>query len=177
MEPTEATGPSGGRRDWTDGYVDRWRGVLPDLDPVVEGAVTRMKKLSVHLRRVREQALVDFGLERYEFDTLHRIAGHGGSAAPSELADDLDLAPASVAARLDALEERGLVRRVRAAAERRRVVVELTEAGRETWRGATGVLGQEEARLLGVLAPGDRALLNDLLRRVMIGAESPEAPS
>ncbi|WP_318209225.1 MarR family transcriptional regulator [Streptomyces sp. SJL17-1] len=147
---------------------------MPDLDPVVEGAVTRMKKLSVHFRRVREQSLVDFDLERHEFDTLHKIAGRGGSAAPSELAEDLDLAPASVSGRLDALEKRGFIRRTQSTTDRRRVVVELTAAGRETWHGAMAVLGHEEYRLLGVLSPEERVLLNGMLRRVMVEAESTE---
>ncbi|MEU2504429.1 MarR family transcriptional regulator [Streptomyces sp. NPDC007863] len=159
-------------QDWTDGHVARWLPVLPGLDPVVEGAVTRMKKLSVHLRRIREQSLLDFDVERHEFDTLHKLAGRGGSAAPSELAEDLDLAPASVTGRLDALEKRGFVRRTPSTADRRRVVVELTESGRTTWLGAMDVLGHEEERLLGVLAPAERATLNDLLRRVMLAAEA-----
>lgn len=161
-------------RDWTDEHVARWQPVLPGLDPVVEGAVTRMKKLSVHLRRVREQSLADFDLERHEFDTLHKLAGRGGSAAPSELAQDLDLAPASVSGRLDALEKRGFVRRTQSTTDRRRVVVELTESGHQTWLGAMDVLGHEEYRLLGVLSAEERNRLNDLLRRVMIEAESGE---
>ncbi|MCX5228205.1 MarR family transcriptional regulator [Streptomyces sp. NPDC006553] len=184
-EPRTPSGPSAAReasdgpeastaRDWTDEHVARWQPVLPDLDPVVEGAVTRMKKLSVHLRRVREQSLADFDLERHEFDTLHKIAGRGGSAAPSELAQDLDLAPASVSGRLDALEKRGFVRRTQSTTDRRRVVVELTAAGHETWLGAMDVLGHEEYRLLGVLSPEERALLNGMLRRVMVEAESAE---
>ncbi|MFD9031221.1 MarR family winged helix-turn-helix transcriptional regulator [Streptomyces sp. NPDC059567] len=171
MEPTEPSGPT--QRDWTDEHVAQWQPVLPGLDPVVEGAVTRMKKLSVHLRRVREQSLVDFDLERYEFDTLHKLAGRGGSAAPSELAQDLDLAPASVTGRLDALEKRGFVRRTQSTTDRRRVVVELTASGRETWLGAMDVLGHEEYRLLGVLDEDERTLLNDLLRRIMVAAEAP----
>ncbi|MEU2074059.1 MarR family winged helix-turn-helix transcriptional regulator [Streptomyces sp. NPDC013489] len=166
--PSEASAA----RDWTDEHVARWQPVLPGLDPVVEGAVTRMKKLSVHFRRVREQSLVDFDLERHEFDTLHKIAGRGGSAAPSELAEDLDLAPASVSGRLEALEKRGFIRRTQSTTDRRRVVVELTAAGRETWLGAMDVLGHEEYRLLGVLSPEERALLNGMLRRVMVEAES-----
>ncbi|MCX4982984.1 MarR family winged helix-turn-helix transcriptional regulator [Streptomyces sp. NBC_00572] len=172
-QPEEPRTPSE-PRDWTDDHVARWQPVLPGLDPVVEGAVTRMKKLSVHLRRVREQSLVDFDLERHEFDTLHKIAGRGGSAAPSELAQDLDLAPASVSGRLEALEKRGFVRRTQSTTDRRRVVVELTAAGRETWLGAMDVLGHEEYRLLGVLTPEERDLLNDMLRRVMVEAESAE---
>lgn len=159
------------QRDWTDGHVERWKPVLPELDPDVEGAVTRMKKLSVHLRRVREQSLVDFDLDRQEFDTLHKLAGRGGKAAPSDLAADLDLAPASVTGRLDALERRGFVRRTPSVTDRRRVDVELTDEGRSTWIGAMEFLGNEEDRLLGVLAKDERALLNDMLRRIMVVAE------
>ncbi|MEU9700806.1 MarR family transcriptional regulator [Streptomyces sp. NPDC047981] len=171
MEATEPEPTEPVPRDWTDEHVARWQPVLPGLDPSVEGAVTRMKKLSVHLRRVREQSLVDFELERHEFDTLHKLAGRGGSAAPSELAQDLDLAPASVTGRLDALERRGFVRRTPSTTDRRKVVVELTAAGRETWLGAMDVLGHEEDRLLGVLDEDERTLLNDLLRRIMLVAE------
>lgn len=159
-------------RDWTDGHVERWLPVLPELDPDVEGAVTRMKKLGVHLRRVREQSLVDFALERYEFDTLHKLVGRGGTAAPSDLAADLDIAPASVTGRLDAMEQRGFVRRSPSETDRRRVVVELTEEGRATWLGAMDVLGHEEYRLLGVLSRDERRQLNAMLRRVMIAAEA-----
>ncbi|MFF1920995.1 MarR family winged helix-turn-helix transcriptional regulator [Streptomyces sp. NPDC058221] len=159
------------QRDWTDGHVERWKPVLPELDPDVEGAVTRMKKLSVHLRRVREQSLVDFSLDRQEFDTLHKLAGRGGKAAPSDLAADLDLAPASVTGRLDALERRGYVRRRPSTADRRRVDVELTDEGRSTWLGAMDFLGNEEGRLICVLDKDERRLLNAMLRRIMVVAE------
>ncbi|MFD5425015.1 MarR family winged helix-turn-helix transcriptional regulator [Streptomyces sp. NPDC127084] len=160
-----------GPRDWTDDHVARWLPVLPALDPDIEGAVTRMKKLSVHFRRVREKSLADFDLERHEFDTLHKLAGRGGTATPSDLAADLDLAPASVTGRLGALERRGFIRRTPSTTDRRRVVVELTPEGKATWLGAMDVLGHEEERLLGVLGKDERALLNDMLRRIMVVAE------
>lgn len=159
------------QRDWTDGHVERWKPVLPELDPDVEGAVTRMKKLSVHLRRVREQSLVDFDLDRQEFDTLHKLAGRGSKAAPSDLAADLDLAPASVTGRLDSLERRGFIRRTPSTTDRRRVDVELTDRGRSTWLGAMDFLGNEEERLLCVLDQDERRLLNSMLRRIMVVAE------
>lgn len=158
-------------RDWTDEHVERWLPVLPTLDPDIEGAVTRMKKLTVHLRRVREQSLVDFALERHEFDTLHKLAGRGGRATPSELAADLDLAPASVTGRLDGLEKRDLIHRTPSTTDRRRVDVELTASGRSIWLGAMDVLGHEEYRLLGVLPKEERAQFSDMLRRIMVVAE------
>ena len=159
-------------RDWTDGHLERWLPVLPDLDPDIEGAITRAGELTRHLRKVREQALVDVELERFEFDTLHKLAGRAGRAAPSELASDLGLAPASVTGRLDGLERRGLVVRTPSRTDRRRVDVELTDAGRAIWREALDTLGGEEHRVLGALSTKERRLLSDLLRRVMVTAES-----
>jgi len=158
-------------RDLTDLHVERWLPVLPGLDPEIEGAVTRVHYLSAHLKRHREQSLVDFGLQRHEFETLHALAGRGGRAAPSELAGDLGMAPNSITGRLDALDRRGYVRRTPSATDRRRVDVELTDEGRAVWLGAMDVLGNEEYRLLGELDEKERRLLSDLLRRIMLKAE------
>jgi DNA-binding MarR family transcriptional regulator len=158
-------------RDWTDGHIARWLPVLPDLDPDIEGAATRAMLLTDHLRKVKQRSLVDHGLHKHEYDTLHTLAGRGGRTVPSELAADLKMAPASITGRLDALERRGYVRRTQSAADRRRVDVELTEAGREAWLGAMEFQGHEEQRLLGVLTPQERRTLSDLLRRVMLVAE------
>ncbi|MQS17682.1 winged helix-turn-helix transcriptional regulator [Streptomyces kaniharaensis] len=159
-------------RDWTDGHVERWTPVLPHLDPDIEGAVTRMSKLSRHFRQVREQGVADYGLQKHEFDTLHELAGRGGHAAPSDLRADLDLAPASITGRLEALERRGFVVRTPSTEDRRKVDVELTEAGRAAWREALDVVGREEHRLLGVLTPRERHTLADLLRKVLLAQEA-----
>jgi DNA-binding MarR family transcriptional regulator len=84
--------------------------------------------------------------------------------------------PNSITGRLDALERRGFVRRSPSATDRRRVVVELTPAGRSAWREAMDGLGVEETRLLGALDPAERHTLADLLRRVMLRAEQPAGP-
>ncbi|SEG62026.1 DNA-binding transcriptional regulator, MarR family [Actinacidiphila yanglinensis] len=169
--PPRAGNAGNAARDWTDGHVERWQPVLPGLDPDIEGAVTRAQALTSHLRRVRERSLVDFGLHKHEFDTLHTLAGRGGRAAPSELAADLKMAPASITGRLDGLEQRGYVRRSHSAEDRRRVDVELTDAGRAAWLGALDVVGHEEYRLLGTLTAAERRTLSDLLRRIMVVAE------
>ncbi|MFI0718416.1 MarR family winged helix-turn-helix transcriptional regulator [Streptomyces sp. NPDC021224] len=168
--PQPAQGPA--TRDWTDGHIDRWLPVMPGLDPDIEGAVTRVKVLADHLRRVRERSLADFDLHKHEFDTLHSLAGRGGHAVPSQLAADLKMAPASITGRLDTLERRGYVRRTPSAEDRRRVDVELTEDGRAAWLGAMDVVGHEEYRLLGVLTADERRTLADLLRRVLAVAEN-----
>ncbi|MFJ8579757.1 MarR family winged helix-turn-helix transcriptional regulator [Micromonospora sp. NPDC093277] len=160
-------------RDRIDEHVARWLPVLPDLDPDVEGAVTRMSFLSRHLRAVKDRALADLDLQEKEYGTLHALAGRGGRAAPSELAGDLRMAPASITARVDALIRRGFVRRIPSDVDRRRVDVELTDTGRAAWRRALAVVGDEEHRVLEALTPDERRLLSDLLRRVTLAAEHP----
>ncbi|MFC7217374.1 MarR family winged helix-turn-helix transcriptional regulator [Streptomyces polyrhachis] len=172
MSPPPVPPVHDGRRDSTDEHLDRWLPVLPDLDPDIEGAVTRAMLLTRHLRHAKERSLAETGLERPEFETLHALAGRAMRATPSELAAALRLAPASVTGRLDALERRGLVRRTPSAADRRRIDVEVTGAGEEAWRAALARLGREEERLLGALSAPERAQLAALLRRVMVEAES-----
>ncbi|MER7578624.1 MarR family transcriptional regulator [Kitasatospora sp. NPDC097691] len=162
-------------RDWTDGHVDRWQPVLPDLDPDIEAAVTRMSRLTRHLGRVREQGVADYGLHKHEFDTLHVLAGLGGHAAPSDLRADLNLAPASITGRLETLERRGFVVRTPSTADRRKVDIALTDAGRAAWHEALDVVGREERRLLGVLSADERRTLSDLLRKVMLAQEEAAA--
>ncbi|MDT0380471.1 MarR family transcriptional regulator [Streptomyces sp. DSM 42041] len=160
-------------RDRTDAHVARWSGVLPTLDPDIEGAVTRMQSLVRHLKRVWEQSLADFDLQRHEYETLHALAGRARHASPSALAVDLGISPASVTGRLDALEKRGFVRRTPSPEDRRRVDVELTDDGHATWLGALDVVGHEEYRLLGTLTAQERRALSGMLRRVMLRAEQP----
>ncbi|MEU6077412.1 MarR family transcriptional regulator [Micromonospora sp. NPDC047074] len=160
-------------RDHVDRHVERWLPILPTIDPELEGAVTRMQFLVRHLREVKEHTLARLELQGHEYDTLHVLAGRGGRAAPSDLARDLVMAPASVTARVDALVRRGFVHRIPSTTDRRRVEVELTEAGWTAWRGAMDIRGAEEHRLMTALAPDERRQLSDLLRRVVLRAERP----
>src|SRR5687767_6125 len=57
-------------------------------------------------------------------------------------------APAATTTLLDQLEHRGLVRRVRDAADRRKVLVEMTELGRRQTGEYYSPLAREGARLL-----------------------------
>jgi DNA-binding MarR family transcriptional regulator len=171
---TQASGADSGAgpvRDSADAQYARWLPVLPDLDEDIEGAVTRMYILTRHLGRVKEKALARFDLQRHEYETLHALAGRGGGATPSELAADLKMAPASVTGRLEGLEQRGYLIRTPSTADRRRVDVVLTEAGRAAWHAAIDVVGDEERRLLSALGPAERGTLAALLRRITVRAE------
>jgi DNA-binding MarR family transcriptional regulator len=160
-------------RDSVDEHVRRWQAELPDLDPQVEGAVTRMQKLVRHWRQARQATYAALGIQAYEFDTLHALVAQGAPyrAGPSQLAAQLMMSPAAMTGRLDALEQRGWLRRLPSPGDRRKVVVELTEAGRATWDDAMAQLGAEEDQVLDALSPAERRQLADLLRRLLLRVE------
>ncbi|GAA2205744.1 MarR family transcriptional regulator [Nonomuraea monospora] len=157
--------------DSVDRHLARWRGKAP-FDERVEAIVTRMQFLVKHLSHTKEAALSEMGMQDYEFETLHRLVARGGSATPSELAADLLLSPAGMTGRLDTLERTGLVRRIRSAEDRRRVDVELSAKGKELWTEAMTIRAEVEAAMVSALAPADQAVLDTLLKQLLLNAET-----
>ncbi|WP_431929586.1 MarR family winged helix-turn-helix transcriptional regulator [Nonomuraea jabiensis] len=157
--------------DSVDRHLARWRGRAP-FDERVEAVVTRMQLLVKHLAHTKEAALKEVGMQDFEFETLHRLVARDGSATPSELAADLMLSPAGMTGRLDTLERAGLVRRVRSTEDRRRVDVELTSKGHDLWMDAMTIRAEVEADLVNALPPADQALLDGLLKRLLVKTET-----
>ncbi|GAA3596322.1 MarR family transcriptional regulator [Nonomuraea rosea] len=157
--------------DSVDRHLARWRGKAP-FDERVEAIVSRMQFLVKHLSHTKEVALSEVGMQDFEFETLHRLVARGGAATPSELAADLLLSPAGMTGRLDTLERAELVRRVRSTEDRRRVDVELTPKGHDLWMEAMTIRGEVETSMISALPPEDQAILDDLLRRLLLKAET-----
>ncbi|MFI6389632.1 MarR family winged helix-turn-helix transcriptional regulator [Nonomuraea sp. NPDC050547] len=158
--------------DSVDRHLARWRGKAP-YDELVEGVVTRMQMLVKHLHQTKAAALAEVGMQDFEFETLHRLAAHAGSATPSALAAELLLSPAGMTGRLDTLERSGLIRRVRSSDDRRRVDVELTERGRELWTEAMEIRAVVESGMISALSLEDRVTLDALLKQLLHNVESP----
>ncbi len=165
-------------RDSVDEHIDQWLPLIDDIDVDIEGAVTRMQALVRHLRKHKDAMLAKHDLPAGEFDTLHVLVrlGEPHRATPTRLATDVGLSPAAMTGRLDALEQRGFVHREPSTEDRRKVVVQLTAAGRRAWRNALDDMGFEERRVLGVLSSRERHQLSDLLRRVLVAAEKGPPP-
>ena len=158
------------QQDSVDRHVEHWKREIPELDPLVEGVFTRMQMLLRHLKQTRHATLVDhYGLEEYEYATLHFLGGCGPDhrATPSEIATWARMSPSGITGRLDALEKRGFIRRLPSPADRRKVIVELTEEGRQAWRSTFDPQTNEEAKVLAALNPDEQEQLNAMLRRMM----------
>jgi DNA-binding MarR family transcriptional regulator len=156
-------------QDSVDRHVEHWKREIPALDPLVEGVVTRMQMLLRHLDQARQAELAEHGLEDYEYATLHFLGGCGPDyrATPGEIAAWQQMSPSGITGRLDALEKRGFIRRLPSPDDRRKVIVELTEDGRQAWLSTFDPMTNEEARVLAALDPDQQQQFNAMLRRMM----------
>ncbi|WP_392508122.1 MarR family winged helix-turn-helix transcriptional regulator [Naumannella halotolerans] len=85
-------------------------------------------------RHAQLRALEPFGLAAHQAHAFWVVVRWGADADElrlSRLADRLRIAPRSATEVVDALEDKGLVRRLPSQTDRRATVVELTDAGRE----------------------------------------------
>src|SRR3954454_21210869 len=138
---TESDPPGNGpREDWADRHVARWRDHWLDIafDDDVEAIVVRIGRLKQYFKVTTQRALVEVGLQDFEYDTLHQlmIRDTPGLASPSALAEDLGISNAGMTGRLDALAKAGWIQRSADADFRRRVSVEITRRGAPIWRRA-----------------------------------------
>jgi len=163
------------QEDSVDHHVEHWKREIPDLDPLVEGIFTRMEMLLRHLKQARVATLPDYGLEHYEYTTLHYLGGCGPDyrATPSAIATWQQMSPSGITGRLDTLEKRGFIRRLPSPGDRRKVIVELTEAGRRAWLSTFDPETNEEAKVLAALDPGEQEQLSGMLRRMMRVVDRP----
>jgi DNA-binding MarR family transcriptional regulator len=164
------------QQDSVDRHVEHWKREIPQLDPLVEGVTTRMQMLLRHLKQTRQAVLADsYGLEEYEYATLHFLAGCGPEhrATPSEIAAWAKMSPSGITGRLDGLEKRGFIRRLPSPTDRRKVIVELTKEGLEAWRSTFDPKTNEEVKVLAALTPEEQEQLNGMLRRMLRVVDRP----
>jgi DNA-binding MarR family transcriptional regulator len=164
------------RADSVDRHIAQWSSEIPDLDPVDEGVITRMQMLVKHLKRQKQATIESYDLGLDEYETLHMLAGCGPEhrATPTEIATWLQMSPAAITARIDALERRRLVRRLPSPDDRRSVIVERTAAGRRVWRAACADQTAHQTELLDPLNAREREQLANLLRRMLHVVDRPD---
>jgi DNA-binding MarR family transcriptional regulator len=127
----------------------------------------RLTLAEVASRRVFQRHIgTPFKLRPVEFTILVLLLGNG-SATPKQLALTLGMPPPNVTVLVDRLVERALMQRERSATDGRAMNLRLTDKGAELARRVQRVSLTMEAGLLVPLSAGERAMLAELLHKLV----------
>jgi DNA-binding MarR family transcriptional regulator len=163
-------------RDLTDRMLSGWTDARPDLEMEPLKVTARLSRIGPLLAKRQEAAFSRFGLNRGEVGALSalRIAGPPHRLSPTRLSKGLMLSSAGMTSRIDRLERRGLVRRLADPDDRRGVIIELTDEGRNVVDEAVAAVTISDRQLLERLDPRELKQLEGLLRKLLGGLELPE---
>ncbi|MFC4911870.1 MarR family winged helix-turn-helix transcriptional regulator [Actinomadura gamaensis] len=155
--------------DAVDAVLELWRAERPDLDPWPTGIVGRIGRLARVLDREQRAYLAEHDLEVWEFDVLATLRRSG---PPYELTAGALIKAALVSSgaitkRMDRLEKRGLIERIRDDADRRSVKARLTPRGHEVVDEVFPAHIRQGERLLASLPPEERDHLAATLRGLL----------
>ena len=155
--------------DEVDALIEAWRQRLPDVDVAPLEVMSRLRRVSLRLARIRAGAFATAGLASWEFDVLAalRRADAPHELSPAQLIQRTMIGSAAMTNRITHLVERGHVQRQSNPRDGRGVLVRLTDEGRTRVDAAMTELIRREALALSVLSGDDIALLARTLRPLM----------
>ncbi|WP_421400629.1 MarR family winged helix-turn-helix transcriptional regulator [Agrobacterium fabrum] len=155
--------------DHVDHILAQWRKERPDLDVGPMGLLGRLHRLSTHLGREVEAALLKHGLSSSAFDVLAtlRRAGSPYQLSPGDLLAMTMVSSGTMTNRIDQLEKAGLVERIHNPQDRRSVLISLTKRGFAVVEEAVGAHVENQHRLVAHLSEEERATLDGLLKRFL----------
>jgi DNA-binding MarR family transcriptional regulator len=155
--------------------LERLSELQPGLDMHAYEVTARISRIGQYIARHQETVFGQFELNRGDVGVLSalHLAGPPNRLSPTRLFKGLMLSSAGITNRLDRLEERGLVRRSRDPHDRRGVLVELTDDGREVLERAIKANTVAEPEIVGGLAASELDELAGLLKKLLGGLESP----
>lgn len=125
-------------------------------------------RASIQMRKTFVRHMGALQLKVVDFSILVLVAANP-SLNQKQLGAALGLSAPNLAVLLDRLAERGLVERVRSTVDRRAQQIHLTPAGRELTIRAEAIAATMENESLRMLSDAERALLIELLMKVVRG--------
>lgn len=156
--------------DAVSAVLAQWRGERPDLDFTPIGVVGRIMRLSRLWDKEIKDFLAGHDLEPGEFDILSTLRRSGepyALTAGTFLKESL-VTTGAITLRVDRMEKKDLVTRVRDDIDRRSVKIKLTEHGLEVIDRLLPLHLANEARLLGGLDRDGREDLAAALAAVLV---------
>ncbi|WP_333769621.1 MarR family winged helix-turn-helix transcriptional regulator [Streptomyces sp. IBSBF 2435] len=167
---TAAAGSAGSPQELDlDAQIAAYQREFPEVDPQIEKVVTALGRLNRRMNVAYGRQLVALGISSAEWEVLKAlvVVGRPYRLGPGDLAKRLGLTPAAMTHRIDRLVTEGLVTRERDETNRVRVIVELTDEGREKWLQTMRLAAAFEDELLQDLSTAERGTLGEILIRLL----------
>jgi DNA-binding MarR family transcriptional regulator len=130
-----------------------------------ESLAEALTAIARQLRERSAKTLAPWDITPAHLRALRVLARHG-TMRLSELSDRLQIAPRTATEVVDALQARDLVRRRADPADRRAILVEVTDRGAAVLAEIRASRGAEAGRIFGRLTPADRAELARILSKL-----------
>jgi DNA-binding MarR family transcriptional regulator len=155
--------------DAVDRFIAQWDAVRPDLDNSPIGVIGRVSRLSRLIDRRLGENFARFGIENWMYDVLAtlRRSGEPYQLTAGDLVRQTMVTTGAITNRIDRLVERGFVERA-GAEDRRKVIVRLTDRGRELVDEVVGDHLATEREILSTLSPRQQAEITILLRTLLV---------
>jgi DNA-binding MarR family transcriptional regulator len=161
--------------DWIDLMIGRLEKLHPGAGFDSYHVTGRISRIAARLAQREEEIFGRSDLSRGDVGVLAalRVMGPPHRLSPTQLFRGLMLSSAGMTSRVDRLEARGLVRRLRDPNDRRGVLVELTAEGRRLVDRVLQENTRSESELLAGLSGAERARLATTLKKLLTTLESP----
>jgi DNA-binding MarR family transcriptional regulator len=138
-------------------------------EPGAVGLFTRLTRVGLLVEAFQHRCLDPFGLRFIDYSVLRvlELVGEPHCMSPTELSEIVVRSSGGMTQILDRLERAELVARAPDPADRRKVLVALTEHGMRTADAANARYAAERERLLADLSPDEVQRLDDAIHRLL----------
>jgi DNA-binding MarR family transcriptional regulator len=144
------------------------------LPPRTPSLLYAVKQVELAVRAHLDELLRPSAITVLQYTALTVLDRRDGLTT-AELARSSFVTPQTMGDLVSTLERRGLIERRPDPANRRRLLIGLTEAGHDVLAGFDGAVGALEERMLGDLTAGERSALADYLNRARAALGIPPA--
>lgn len=138
---------------------------FPTHDALKTNTNFLMRKVSTAAFETFARATAEYGLHPMHFGVLQILEAEE-PISQQELGRRAGVDPSTMVARMDVLDENGLIERIRSPDDRRSYEIRLSKKGHEALKKLRGVAEEHSRRIYGVLSDGERATLQELLLKL-----------
>jgi DNA-binding MarR family transcriptional regulator len=138
----------------------------PDASPTAtEAAMNLVRTADLLVKRISD-LVQPFGLSPSSALALSIIVNEEVPLPPNKIAERLIISRATITGLLDSLEQRGYVRRMPHSSDRRMLLIEPTESGRNVAHAFRLVVHKQQKEWMAALSESEQGQLVDTLHRL-----------